>query len=576
MHRLIGKGAFGQVFETSIFGDSSTTRYAIKVVDKLMLSSPEMLRRIRNEVNIHSSLNHSNILTLHHNFEDNRAVYLVMELCSEGELYQLLKRQPNGRLSEAEARPLFIDVCKGLQYLHRQLLIHRDLKLSNILLARDVQNKRIAKIGDFGLACRVRNMDINFKPSNGEQLTICGTPNYLAPEVVQKRPYGQEADLWSLGCLLYTMLVGKAPFEGKDLRATFAKVSAAQYELPEFLSVGVRDLLNGLMKVDPLQRNTLEQIMEHPFFLSSVPLFVPVAYPIINPNVISTRRLRPVKQTIKHGTIEIDTQSRVIFTVDSDRSVMKVSGDGQSITFTDATGRSESCRFSELGRAARKRYEYMRRFVDLVRSKTPMIVLKTDRFKIVVMEEEVILTIPEDGQISLRCGTDTVTAAIFNVRYEFFHPTYRSVERIEDPTVRRWMLEFLSRLEQLKRVMSSLHSDSPEFVFPFVIDETTNHSAINRPSHITTSIKSFESGQLSGISMLKTPFLQSISPRFVQNVGWCIDGMDDTAMLLSNDGMCLPVNIRSRQVCINDRWQDIDHRLSDRVKFTLQAFSLFK
>lgn len=136
-----------------------------------------MALRVRNEVSIHHQLRHPNILKLLHFFEDASNVYMVMELCAGGELYQKMKK--NGLLGETEVVKLFKGIVEGVDYLHSNGIIHRDLKLSNILLTQDGQ----PKIADFGLACRINTVTDFGGTSSGdqEQHTLCGTPNYLAP-----------------------------------------------------------------------------------------------------------------------------------------------------------------------------------------------------------------------------------------------------------------------------------------------------------------------------------------------------------------------------------------------------------
>lgn len=130
-----------------------------------------MIERVRNEVGIHHQLRHPNILRLYHFFEDGKRVYLVMELCRHGELYQFLKSRHPGGLPEAETRTIFREIVQAVAYLHEHGIIHRDLKLSNILLDDSMK----PKLADFGLAVRQSN------PLSSEQQTLCGTPNYLAP-----------------------------------------------------------------------------------------------------------------------------------------------------------------------------------------------------------------------------------------------------------------------------------------------------------------------------------------------------------------------------------------------------------
>lgn len=203
-----------------------------------MAGTSGLVERVKNEVTIHHQLRHPNILQLFHFFEDRTRVYLVSEFCPAGELYQhLQQRKSDGGIGEAEARSLFLSIVKGVDYLHEHGIIHRDLKLSNILLDASMT----PKIADFGLAVRQNN------PLCSEQKTLCGTPNYLAPEILLKRPYGAAADLWSLGCILYTLLAGRPPFESAQVRGTFELLSRAQYTIPAHLSANARDLISRLI-----------------------------------------------------------------------------------------------------------------------------------------------------------------------------------------------------------------------------------------------------------------------------------------------------------------------------------------
>jgi serine/threonine protein kinase len=588
---MIGKGAFGQVYEATI-PPHSLPKYAVKVVDRLSLPSPEYLKRVKNEIAIHRDLRHPNILRLYHSFEDYKAVYLVMELCQGGELYQLIKRE--GRVLEKSARQYTEHVVNGLVYLHERVgIMHRDLKLSNILLYLDGENQRtIAKIGDFGLACHYHRQDKEEAVELGGvrdgllNMTICGTPNYLAPEVVMKRPYGREADIWSLGCLVYAMLVGKAPFEGRSLRDTFDKVIEGKFVVPEGLSMAAKDLICSLMQSDPAKRIRLGDILKHPFVTGCPLISLPLGSDGDDDDLIKTSRLRPIKQPIKHGFIEITSSGKVIFTVDADRSVMTVSGDGQRVSFTDANQRTESCTFSELGRAARKRYDYMKRFVDLVRSKTPLIVIRTSTFRMTLFDRDrvkgVVVTMQaatassDHPVLFVYCERDdTVTMSGGSgggqqQQQTLFHPTCDSIQQIEDPTSRRWLLEFVNRVEQMKRVFASLPGD---YLFPFVIDEATPSSRPSPPSYIT--LKSFEGGgsasSLTAISALQQHQHQQIRTRvYCQGVGWRVSTGLDRDLYLLNDGRQFVHDALLGRYSEDDgvTWQG----LTDRVLSVVRAF----
>ncbi len=178
-----------------------------------------MVNRVRQEVSIHSRLSHPSILQLHAFFEDQDFVYLVLELCENGELQHYLKAsgQP---LTEDEARGVMIQVVEGLLYLHSHNILHRDLSLANLLLTRDMK----VKIADFGLATQLSRPD-------ERHMTMCGTPNYISPEVATRSSHGLEADVWGLGCLLYTLLVGRPPFDTDAVKSTLTRVVMADYKV---------------------------------------------------------------------------------------------------------------------------------------------------------------------------------------------------------------------------------------------------------------------------------------------------------------------------------------------------------
>ncbi|KAI8841753.1 kinase-like domain-containing protein [Chytridium lagenaria] len=190
---------------------------AIKIIDKRMMKANNESRKVASEVDIHFHLHHPSILELLTFFEDDDNVYLVMELC-------------------AQARRVLEQVVKGLEYLHERKIMHRDLKLSNILLTEDFD----VKIADFGLACRLND-------NAGEQRTMCGTPNYISPEVIMRHSYGPATDVWSLGCMFYTVLIGRPPFDSNVVKSTLNKVLSADFELPDYISPIAKDLIQKLL-----------------------------------------------------------------------------------------------------------------------------------------------------------------------------------------------------------------------------------------------------------------------------------------------------------------------------------------
>ncbi|KAI9021091.1 kinase-like domain-containing protein, partial [Hyaloraphidium curvatum] len=257
---VLGRGGFGVVHRAVCrHPDAYGMEVAVKMIDKRLMKAASMTRRVANEVEVHWQLRHRAILELYAYFEDAEHVYLVMELCSGGELYRYLQ-QRGSPLSEPEARMVMLQLISGLQYLHAHGIIHRDLKLSNLLLT----DKGDLKIADFGLAVKIETID-------GEQKTMCGTPNYISPEIVSRQPYGLAADVWSLGCLLVTLLTGKPPFESEAVKNTLDKVARVDYELPSFVSDVARKLVDQLLQKDPQRRPSLRRILSYEFFHPSMP-----------------------------------------------------------------------------------------------------------------------------------------------------------------------------------------------------------------------------------------------------------------------------------------------------------------
>ncbi|KAJ8921657.1 hypothetical protein NQ315_010566 [Exocentrus adspersus] len=249
VHNLLGKGGFASVYRAKCL--KTGIEVAIKMIDKKLMQATGMVSRVKQEVSIHSRLKHPSILELFICFEDINYVYLVLELCHNGELQKYVKEKS---LSEAEVSSIMRQVVEGIRYLHSHNILHRDLSLSNLLLTKDMQ----VKIADFGLATQLTRPD-------ERHMTMCGTPNFISPEVASRGSHGLEADVWGLGCLLYTLLVGSPPFDTPGVKSTLTKVVMSSYTLPSYLSPEAKDLIKSLLQKNPKDRMKLEQILEHPF-----------------------------------------------------------------------------------------------------------------------------------------------------------------------------------------------------------------------------------------------------------------------------------------------------------------------
>ncbi|XP_072124563.1 serine/threonine-protein kinase PLK1 [Mobula birostris] len=259
--RFLGKGGFAKCYEISDMESGEV--FAGKIVPKTLLMKPHQREKMSMEISIHKSLQHSNVVAFHGFFEDDNFVYVVLELCRRRSLLELHKRRK--AVTEPEARYYLRQTILGTQYLHNNHVIHRDLKLGNLFLNDDME----VRIGDFGLATTVQY--------EGERKkTLCGTPNYIAPEVIGKKGHSFEVDVWSLGCIMYTLLVGKPPFETSCLKETYMRIKRNEYNIPKHVNPVAANLIQKMLRSDPSARPNIHELLNDEFFTSG---YLPVRLP---------------------------------------------------------------------------------------------------------------------------------------------------------------------------------------------------------------------------------------------------------------------------------------------------------
>ncbi|KAJ3190659.1 spindle assembly checkpoint kinase [Irineochytrium annulatum] len=257
--RALGKGKFGRVYLAR--EKKSGYVVALKILFKSELIEAKVEKQLRREIEIQSHLRHKNILRLYGYFYDAKRVYLILEYAAQGEMYKLLRKAQ--RFSEAKAAQYISEMADALSYLHRKHVIHRDIKPENLLIGL----KGELKIADFGWSVHAPNV---------RRQTLCGTIDYLPPEMVEGKEHTEAVDLWSLGVLCYEFLVGVPPFEDHtSYKATYRRIAKVDLHVPEFVSSEAKDLIkkfesltspaSKLLQYDPEKRLRLDMVKVHPW-----------------------------------------------------------------------------------------------------------------------------------------------------------------------------------------------------------------------------------------------------------------------------------------------------------------------
>lgn len=257
--KKLGEGGFAKV---RLATHLATRQFvAIKCLDKIKLG-PE-LPRIYNEIKCLKKLKHKNIARLYQVFETDTVIYLVLEHCAGGELFDYIVKK--NRLDENESAQILFDLMRVLDFIHINGFAHRDLKPENVLF----DDRHQIKLIDFGLAanCSADNMAANKNQAPlGQLSTCCGSVTYAAPEVIAGGVYsGTAVDVWSAGVMMYALLVGQLPFNDNSISKLYQKIQAGIQELPAHISLEAGDLLRKMLTVNPRYRITVRDVLSHPW-----------------------------------------------------------------------------------------------------------------------------------------------------------------------------------------------------------------------------------------------------------------------------------------------------------------------
>ncbi|XP_064966014.1 3-phosphoinositide-dependent protein kinase 2 isoform X2 [Musa acuminata AAA Group] len=263
--KIYGVGSYSKVVRAKKKDTGNV--YALKIMDKKFIAKENKVSYVKLERIVLDQLDHPGIIRLCFTFQDTYSLYMALECCEGGELFDQITRK--GHLSEDEARFYAAEVIDAMEYIHGVGLIHRDIKPENLLLTTDGH----IKIADFGSVKPTKDSQITVLPNsaNEKTCTFVGTAAYVPPEVLNSSPATFGNDLWALGCTLYQMLSGSSPFKDASEWLIFQRIIARDLKFPEYFSHEARDLIDKLLDTDPSKRpgagpDGYASLRKHPFF----------------------------------------------------------------------------------------------------------------------------------------------------------------------------------------------------------------------------------------------------------------------------------------------------------------------
>ena len=268
MGRLLGQGTFAKVYYAKNL--ISNESVAIKVIHKDHIKREGLMQQIKREISVMSLVRHPNIVELKEVMATKGKIFFVMEYVKGGELFAKVAK---GKLKEELARKYFQQLVSAIDFCHSRGVSHRDLKPENLLL----DDNEDLKVSDFGLSALPEQLW-----NDGLLHTQCGTPAYVAPEVLRKKGYdGAKADIWSCGVILFVLLSGYLPFQAENVMKMYRKVFKAEYEFPPWFSTDAKQLISKLLVSDPEKRISIPEIMQNPWFQKG--FSKPIAFSIQEP-----------------------------------------------------------------------------------------------------------------------------------------------------------------------------------------------------------------------------------------------------------------------------------------------------
>ena len=250
----LGSGAFGHVY--LVVHKQTNAQYAIKAIDKRNKMNVEETPYFKREIEVMYKVHHPNVVKLYGHFEDNNYCYFLMEYISKGNLYGLIPKDNKKRINTKVVATIMKDIISAVYYLHNMNppIIHRDIKPENILL----NDGLVAKLTDFGWS--------NYIFNGIKRTTLCGTPVYMAPEIIREQPHDEKVDIWCIGVLLFELTSGTLPFQGETTEALKNNILNLKISWPKDINLDAKNLIIKILKIEPEQRISLTEIIQHDFF----------------------------------------------------------------------------------------------------------------------------------------------------------------------------------------------------------------------------------------------------------------------------------------------------------------------
>ena len=328
----LGAGSFGRVY--LVTHKITKAQYAIKAIDKRNKTNIEEKPYFRREIEIMYKIHHPNVVRLFSHFEDDNYCYFIMEFVQKGNIYSLISQDKTKRLSNHLIANLMKDVISAVYFLHKMNppIIHRDIKPENVLLAEG----NVAKLTDFGWS--------NYMQDDEKRTTVCGTPIYLAPEIIDETGHDEKVDVWCIGILLFELSTGNIPFLGNNIETLKSNIRNMNISWPRDINPEIKNLISKILKYDPKARISIPEILNHSFFTTYIDnptqyLITPDEQTQYKPFVVSTDNPKDPPVIINKMVKEIQPNTKPIRKKSANKntipSIEDINAIGIKIDFND-------------------------------------------------------------------------------------------------------------------------------------------------------------------------------------------------------------------------------------------------